>query len=116
VRPQLRRHQPAECARERAACAEVEVELVPNAPRGRQHGESGAEALHASALLVHRHDEWRRAHRVYRAHERSQLLRIEVVAREQDHTADERVSQQLAFLGKELGPREVDHQRAKTHG
>src|SRR6516165_8728838 len=38
-----------------------------------------------------------------------------VVACEQDHTSHQRVAQELALLGGDFGPREVDHQRAETH-
>ena len=39
-----------------------------------------------------------------------QLLRIGIVAREQDHTADARVGEQLAVLRVELETGDIDHQ------
>src|SRR5215470_3858198 len=52
---------------------------------------------------------------MYRADERRQLRRIEVVPCEQDHPTHQRLAQQLALLLEDFGPREVDHQRAETH-
>src|SRR2546430_7817327 len=47
--------------RSRKSRARVQVEFVTDTPRGRQQGESLAEALHPPALVIHGHDERRRA-------------------------------------------------------
>src|SRR5215469_6939553 len=49
------------------------------------------------------------------AHQRVELVRLRVVPREQDHTTDQGMAQELPFLAGDLGPREVDHQWAETH-
>ena len=45
----------------------------------------------------------------------SELLGVDIVSCEQDHTADEGVTHQLALLGGDGGALEVDHQGAETH-
>jgi hypothetical protein len=57
VGTQLRGHEPAEGAAEGHTAAGIEVEFVADAARRGQPRESRAEALHAPALLVHRHDQ-----------------------------------------------------------
>ena len=115
MRPQLRRHQPAERARQSHTGARLQVELVTDAARGGQEREAAAKALHAATFLVDRNDERWRAYGVNCAHQGRQLLRIEVVACEQDHTADERMAEQVALLRRDLRPGEIDHQGTETH-
>src|SRR5579872_4525213 len=52
---------------------------------------------------------------MYVCDQRGQPFGIDVVAREKNHAADERVAQQLAFLGGQRSAHEVDHQRTETH-
>ena len=89
---------------------------MANRAQRRQLGEAAAEALHAPALVVHRHEQPRRAHRMDLAHQFLELPRVVVIAGEQDHRADQRVGQHAAVLGRELVAGHVHHQRAKRHG
>src|SRR5579864_7230568 len=50
-----------------------------------------------------------------RADQALELRRVAVVAREQDDAPDQGVTQQLEFLGRGLGPGQIDHQRPETH-
>jgi hypothetical protein len=74
-----------------------------------------AEALHAAAFLVDPDDEGGRANGVERVYQGRELLRIEVVACEQDHTAHEWMPQELELLRSDLRAGEVDHQGTETH-
>jgi len=111
-----RRHEPAEFARQLEAAGLVEIVLLADAMHRRQMGEALAKALHPSALLIDRNHQGRLAHGMNGRRQVLELCRIDVVAREEDDTADERVRQHLALFGVELGAFEVDHKRAECHG
>src|SRR2546430_1947777 len=101
--------------RSRKSRARVQVEFVTDTPRGRQQGESLAEALHPPALVIHGHDQRRRALGMNRADQCGELLGIGVVAREEDDAAHQRMAQQLALLRADGAAHEIDHQGAETH-
>jgi hypothetical protein len=52
---------------------------------------------------------------VHVGHQARELFRALVVAREQDHAADVRMPEQVAFLGLERDAGKVDHDRAERH-
>ena len=93
--------------------------FVPDAAEDahrRQAGESLAEALDAAALVVDANQQRRGLQRADVGGERSKLRRVAVVAREQDHAADQRVGQPPAVFVGERGARHVEHQGAQGHG
>ena len=112
---QLRGHEPAVPARERQPRIAIEVELMADEAQRRQRREPRAEALHAPAFVIDRHQQPRTAHRMDLCHEPLQLLRVGVVAREQDDAADQRMDQHLAILGRQFLAGDVDHQWSERH-
>ena len=88
---------------------------MADAPRRRQAREALAEALHASALVIDRHDERRGARRVDPGYQRGELPGVGIVACEEHHAADERMAQQLALRRAERCAHEVDHEGPEAH-
>ncbi len=80
-----------------------------------QARESRLEALYAAALLVDGHEQRRRADAVDFGDQARELFRAFVVAREQDHAADERMRKEFALLGLERDAGDIDHDRAEAH-
>ena len=74
-----------------------------------------AEALHAPAFLIGGDQQPRVAHRVDLRHQPPQLLRVGVVAREQDDAAHQRMREHFAIFGRQLLARDIDHQRSQRH-
>src|SRR5262249_50847456 len=72
-------------------------------------------ALHASAFVVHCNNQGRAAHGVNLGHELDELLRVDVVAGEENHPTHQRMPHQLALLRRHDGPEEIDHQRPEAH-
>ncbi len=112
---QLGSHQPSERARHRQPLLCIGIEALADPPQRRQGRETLAKTLHAAAFVVDRDQQRRAAHRSNLSHQRAQLCAIDVVAREQDHAAHERMRQHLAIFGAELGAGDIDHQRAQRH-
>jgi len=77
---------------------------------------SRAETLHAAAFVIDGDQQRRISHRMDLLDKRAQLRRGEVVAREQDHAADQRMRQYFPVGGCQLGSGNVDHQRSQGHG
>ena len=93
-----------------------EVVLRPQraeAAHGGQAGEAvGAEALYPAPFMIDRDDQRRVAQCPDLGGERAQLVGAGVVAREQDHTADQRIEQALALRVGERSAGDVDHDGA----
>jgi hypothetical protein len=81
-RAQFTGHEPAHGAGQLQGLAAVLVEATAQEPRRRQPGEPVPEALHAAALVIHRDDELRRAHRTDGCGQRRHLLRAPVISGE----------------------------------
>ena len=84
--------------------------------RRRQPGELAAEALHAPALLIDRHQQRRLTQAVDVGQQGLQLLRRLEVASEQDHAADLGVTQDLPLFGGERQAAYAQHDRSQGHG
>ncbi len=77
--------------------------------------EALAEALHPPALVVHRDQQRRRAQRVDRGSELCKLAWRLVIAREQDHPADQRMHQSCLVLRSQSRAQHIQHHRPQTH-
>ncbi len=111
--PELRRHHPARVRAQGQALFRALVVETPEHRRRRQPREALAKALHAPALLVHRHQQRRCPQSVNLGDERCQLRRRCVVAREQDHRTDGGMQQALAVGGRERRTLDVAHERTQ---
>jgi hypothetical protein len=89
--------------------------LLTDTPEGRKRRKTRTKALDAPSFLIHRNDQRRAAYGMDVRYELSQLVRVGVVASKEDDAADQRMPQQVALLGFELGALEVDHQRPERH-
>ena len=112
---QLRRHQPSEAARKLQSRRGLDVELVAEPARGRQHGEARTEALHAAPLLIHADEQRRGACRMDGCGECGELRGINIIAGKEDDAAHQGVAQQLAILGRQFAPRHIDHEGSEGH-
>src|ERR1700757_2865778 len=88
------RHSPAGLRGQREPGFGVGIELVPDAPCRRQDREAAAEALHPTAFVVDRDDEGWGTGGVDLGDESGELPGLDVVAGEEQHSADQRVAQQ----------------------
>ncbi len=97
---QLDRHQPAGGFGQRHRPRRRLIMHAAERGERRQRREPGAQALHPSALLIDGDQQrWIAQGMDFRG-ERRQLQRRFVIAREQDHTADLRMPQQIAFRSR----------------
>ncbi len=78
---------------------------------GGQHGKALAKALHAAAFVIDRDQQRRLAHGMNLARQFRELIGRAVVARKQDHAADQRMREAPAVVGGKLGARDVEHHR-----
>ena len=87
----------------------VAIPALTELSHRRHRRETFAKALHASALVIDADEQRRIAHRANRRGQRLELLRGGVVARKQDHAADQRIADALAVLGGKLEAGDVEH-------
>ena len=78
---------------------------------GRQAGKAVTEALHAAAFVVHGNQQFR-PRSADRRGERTQLFRLGVVAGKQDHSADQRMLENLALFRGDFIGGHVEHDGA----
>ena len=81
----------------------------------RQHGKTVAEPLHATAFVVYRNQQMRRAQRADRLGQFEQLRRRGVIARKQNDAAHQRVRQAAAVVVGKRGAGHVEHDGAEAH-
>ena len=74
-----------------------------------------AATLHAPAFVVDGDQQRWRAQAMNRRAEGCELLRIDIVAGEQDRAADQRMAQAFALFRGQFGTGDIDHQRAVIH-
>ena len=116
-RAQLGGEQPAALPGQATAGFGIEVVDVADRALRRQHGEPAAEALHAAALVVHRHEQRRLAHGVDLAHQRLELARccrscgVNRITEPTSGWASTRRSSAVSSCAGH-----VDHQRPERHG
>src|SRR5579862_1502484 len=115
MRAQLSSHQPAHGAGRMDTRRPVRIEQLPDAARGRQAGESAAEALHPATLMIDGNEQGRTAHRVDAARQLQQLLGVCIIAREQDDATDERMREHVALFRQDRKSYQVDHQWPECH-
>ena len=96
-------------------CVRIALPQFAQAAHRRQAGKAFATALHAAALVVDGDWQRRLAQGMDFSGQPRQLLGRTVVAGKQDQSADARVQQALALEIAQLGPGDVDHQRAVRH-
>ncbi|MNN48351.1 hypothetical protein D3C81_1628230 [compost metagenome] len=87
------------------------VRVVGDGTHGRQAHKALTQALHATALLIHRQQQIRTNCTNGRA-KLTHLTRMLNVARENDQAAHFGLTQQLAIFGRQPGTGDVHHQRA----
>ena len=76
--------------------------------------ETLAETLHPTALVIHRDQQRRRAQRMDRGGQFGQLAGRSIVAREQDHPADQRMAQARFVFGGQLRTQHIQHHRTQS--
>ena len=103
---QLLAHAPAHLSGLAAGRQHVRIPALAQGAHGGDGREALAEALHTAALVVHRHQQRRRANGMDLVGQRAQLLGRLVVASKEDDTTHQRVAQAFA-LG--LGQAQAGH-------
>jgi hypothetical protein len=86
---------------------------VPQCTQRRQLRERRTKPLHATAFLIHRHQQLRLACRMDVVDQGGKLLRAFEIAREQDDAAKRRMLQPFTFILIQRGTTQIDHQRTK---
>ncbi len=78
--------------------------------------EAIAEALHAAALVVHRHQQWRgRAARGYPPPAHPAVQGVLVIAGKEDDAAHQRMAQHFTVFRRQALACDIDHQRSQSH-
>jgi len=97
-RPQLARHQPAHGLGQGQSFPAILVVAPAQSPRRRQSRKAFAEALYASAFMIHGDQQVRTSHTSDGARQRTELGHVAIVAAEQDHAAHQRMGEHPKIL------------------
>ena len=108
-RAQFRRHEPAALAGKRETVTLIHIVQLADRCSGWQFREAAAEALDTAAFVVDSDQQLRRSQRMQLGYHCVDLLRTRIIAREQHNPADQRVTQHLAVVRRELDPIEIGH-------
>ena len=115
TRAQLGRHHPSSNAGSPASEGRMPIMEHTVSRRRRQHTEAVPKALHSSALLIDRDEQWGLSQSVDSIAKGTQLLATPIVARKQNDASNAGVAQYLSLDFIEFDTRDTDHERSERH-